>query len=189
MIRDSEHGQALRITSFDSRALAAAGACGPAVLAIVAGVFVFGPHTGSDAYRYRPLAAVALVLFAVAASWGVVRAARVSTEFGPEGVVVRNPWRTTRIAWDNVAWFGNGTVHQGEAGNSWALAIGIATPTRSICCHSTAPTKRCGMGEIKTAIQPLAAAHGIPERFNDSATTVAPGQTWLYDKLRLRRKH
>jgi hypothetical protein len=158
------------------------------LFALAAGVVVFGAHAGSDAYRYRPVAAVAMVLFAVAALWGFIRAARVATEFGPEGVVVRNPWRTHRIAWGNVAWFGNGTVHRGEAGFTWALAIGIATPTRAICCHSTAPTKRCGVGEIKEAIQAFAAAHAIPERFDDSATTVAPGQTWLYDRFRLRRK-
>jgi hypothetical protein len=185
MIRVSEHGSALRITSGDSRALAAALACLPAVLALLAGVGVFGSGAGSN----RPVIAVAMVVFAVVAVWSFVRAARVSTELSPEGVVVRNAWRTYRVAWDNVAWFGNGLVHQGEAGFAWTLAIGRTTPARAICCRSTAPTKRCSKAEILEAIQPFALSHAVLERFDDSDVTVAPGQTWLYDKLRIRRKH
>jgi hypothetical protein len=131
-----------------------------------------------------------MVVAAVAAVWGFVRAARVPTEFGPEGIVVRNRWRTYRIAWSNVAWFGNGTVHGGEGRHpwTWALAVGIASPPRSICCQSTMETKRFGMGEVRQAIQPFAIAHAIPERFEDPPTTVAPGTSWLYDKLNLGRK-
>jgi hypothetical protein len=113
----------------------------------------------------------------------------VATEFGPEEIVVRNPWRTYRIAWSNVAWFGNGTVWQGGGGFAWALAIGIATPAHAICCESTAPTKRFGMGEVKKAIHTFSVAYAVPERFDESRTAVAPGTSWLYDKLRLRGKH
>jgi hypothetical protein len=44
------------------------------------------------------------------------------------------------------------------------------------------------MVEVRKAIQPFAIAHEIPERFDDPRTTVAPGTSWLYDKLKLGRK-
>jgi hypothetical protein len=159
------------------------------LLALGAGAVVFGAQAGSEAYTYRPVAAVVLPISVVVALWGFLRAARVATVLSPEGVVVRNPWRTYRMGWNNVAWFGNGLVHQGEAGFAWALAIGRTTPAPAVCCHSTAPTKRCSMTEIREAIQPFALSHAVPERFDDSSVTVAPGQTWLYDKLRIRGKH
>jgi hypothetical protein len=189
MLRVSENGAVVRITSADARALAAAGACLPAVIAIVAGVVVFGAPAGSAAYAYRPVSAVVMVPAAVVALLGFVRAARVATELSPEGVVVRNPWRTYRMSWNNVAWFGNGLLSQGEAGFKWVLAIGRPTPARAVCCHSAAPTKRASQTEIRAAIQPFAVSHAVPERFDDSSVTVAPGLTWLYDKLRIRRKH
>src|SRR5262249_2103078 len=152
-----------------------AGACLPAVVAIIAGGVVFGAPSGSDAYTYRPVAAGVLPISVVVALWGFLRAARVATELSPEGVVVRNPWGTYRIDWSNVAWFGNGLVHHAEAGFKWALAIGVATPSHTICCQSTAPTKRCSKFEIREAIQPFALSHAVPERFDDSSVTVAPG--------------
>jgi hypothetical protein len=189
MLRVSDNGAVLRITSLDSQAGAVALACFPAVVALVAGVVVFGAPVGSRAYTYRSVSAVVMVLAAVAAVWSFVRAARVATELSPEGIVVRNPWRTYRLSWNNVAWFGNGLVHHGEAGFAWVLAIGRTTPARAVCCHSTAPTKRCSQTEIRAAIQPFALSHAVPERFDDSSVTVAPGLAWLYDKLRIRRKH
>jgi hypothetical protein len=137
----------------------------------------------------RPVVGVVSIAAVIVGAWFFRRSARLSTVFTSEGIVVCNPFRTYRVDWGNVAWFGNGTFNQGEAGIQWVLAIGTTMPERTICCVSTVPRNRypSDRASIMNVVQPLAASRGIPVRFDDPRSATAPGLTRLYSKLGLAR--
>ena len=196
MIRTSEDGSVVRIVNVEQRVLhivvgtvglllvdaAVVVALVIGVGAILSGAGLTGHHSNFSLYA---LVAVLLVVCAASVLWSIWRGARLCTELGPSGIVVRNPYRTYRIGWEQVLWFGNGAWHagEGEGGPDWVLAIGTSASKRAICCRSTTPTKRnSGLAIIET-VQQIATAHAIPFRSARERAAVAPGLTWLYDKL------
>jgi hypothetical protein len=105
----------------------------------------------------------ALPAFAVAV-WLFWRSARLLVSFGPGGVLVRNWYRTYRIAWSDVVQFADGTVSAGEGGPVWALAIRMRTSDRRLGCRATSMARKVEQPAIVAAIHFVA-------RQNDIAAT------------------
>jgi hypothetical protein len=156
------------------------------VLALAAAVMdSFGATSHSASLILRSFAFVLLSVCVVPVVWNVWRGARLSTEFRPEGIVVRNPYRTYRIDWEQVSWFGNGRWTEGEGGFVWVLAIGTDAPWGAICCRSTSAGRRDSDPSIVDAIRQVAVVHSIPDRFADEHSVLASGLlNRLHDKFR-----
>jgi hypothetical protein len=105
-----------------------------------------------------PAAGVPFVV--VGTAW-LVRALRVSFEVSPEGVVIRNVFRTRRVAWPEIAGIGWRLLTVGMPGGSVPeLAVKLGSGT-VLTATATAGLGHEAAGHLVDAVAPFASQSGI----------------------------
>jgi hypothetical protein len=157
-LRASADGSVVEISTRGARAYAMF--C-DAMIVGVAALILLSPTNGRDGSATT----VWMVLIAIAGFAGAVylfwRAARLVVSFGPTGILVRNWYRTYRIAWADVVEFADGTVTAGEGGPAWALAIRRRSSDRRRGCRASSMARKAEQPAIVAAIHYVGQRYGV----------------------------
>jgi len=135
---------------------------------------------GQSGWGGRPV----LVLLTMATVVGAWRSWRVRFRLGPDGVLIRNGFWTTRLRLDEVSDLLDARVRGGEGGPQWALGVARTegTPVASTATAFWALRTVATLAAREAFIQNLrvcAKAYGLP--VSATGITLATGKTHKWD--------